>query len=78
MMPPSEFKLIPTAITMAAVAVVFATNVLKITNSSGIMLADFTSKDEQVKFSPIDPENESFKSRKSITIERIVNQTAFS
>ena len=57
-MPSSKFKLIPTAITMAAVAVVFTGVVLKHTTSSsgsGIMLAEFTSKDEQAKFLPIDP-----------------------
>ena len=58
-MPSSKFKLIPTpAITMAAVAVVFTGVVLKNTTSSsgsGIMLAEFTSKDEQAKFLPIDP-----------------------
>jgi len=63
----SKFKLIPTAITMAAVAVVFTGVVLKHTTSSsgsGIMLAEFTSKDEQAKFLPIDPENETLRSPK--------------
>uniref|UniRef100_A0A7S3Q3Y1 Strictosidine synthase conserved region domain-containing protein n=1 Tax=Chaetoceros debilis TaxID=122233 RepID=A0A7S3Q3Y1_9STRA len=63
----SKFKLIPTAITMAAVAVVFTGVVLKHTTSSsgsGIMLAEFTSKDEQAKFLPINPENETLRSPK--------------
>jgi len=52
---------------MAAVAVVFTGVVLKHTTSSsgsGIMLAEFTSKDEQAKFLPINPENETLRSPK--------------